>query len=133
VHEHEAIAEIHKRLEKSKYAFFPVVNAQGKYLGLLTADIIQEASETQKPDKFVSNIVVAKDLLYRSGLKVPAILAEDSLTATAGIFAHFPCVPAVSEEGRVEGLLFVHSVRLAYDREVARRSLSVSPRLGASK
>jgi CIC family chloride channel protein len=124
VHEHEPVAELHARLLKSPYAFLPVVNSQGVYLGLLTADTIQEAWEAQHPEKIVSKLVGAKDLLYRSGLKVPCIRASDRLTASAGLFQNFPCVPVVADDGRVAGLLFVHSVRLAYDREVARRSLS---------
>jgi CIC family chloride channel protein len=119
VHEHEPVPGVYQRLLKSPYAFLPVVNSQGKYLGLLTADVIFEAwQETSK----VSH---AKDLLYRSGFKVPSIGAHDNLAASAGIFHDFPCVPAVDENRQVVGLLFVYSVRLAYDREMAKRSLAV--------
>jgi CIC family chloride channel protein len=125
VHEHQDVADIYQSLQKSPYAFLPVVTTQGKYLGILTADVIQEAWDTREPDQIVSKLVGAKDLLYRSKLKVSPIQENDSLSASAGIFRDFPCVPVVSDEDRVVGLLFVHSVRLAYDREVARRSLSV--------
>jgi H+/Cl- antiporter ClcA len=135
IHEHEPVAAIYQRLLKSSYAFLPVVSSQGKYLGLLTADVILEAwqesskSESTGPvkstEEVVSSLVVAKDLLYRSGLKVPSIGAHDNLAASAGIFQEFPCVPAVDEDRRVVGMLFVYSVRLAYDREMAKRSLAV--------
>ena len=136
VHEHEPVAGVYQKLLKSPYAFLPVVNSQGKYSGLLTADVILEAwqetskaSEKTAPEKtteeVVSSLVVAKDLLYRSGFKVPSIGAHDNLAASAGIFQDFPCVPAVDENRQVVGLLFVHSVRLAYDREMAKRSLAV--------
>jgi CIC family chloride channel protein len=131
--EHEQVIDVYQRLLKSPYAFLPVVNAKGKYLGLLTADVIMEAwQETSRAidqgsitstEQVVSSLVVAKDLLYRSGFKVPSIRAEDTLAASAGIFHDFPCVPAVDEQGQVVGLLFVYSVRLAYDREMAKRSL----------
>lgn len=129
VHEHEPVAELYQRVLKSPYAFLPVVNSQGTYLGLLTADIIQEAYESQDeskdPTEVLSKLVGAKDLLYRSGFKVPYIMASDRLSASAGLFRDFPCVPVVADDMRVVGLLFVHTVRLAYDREVARRSLSL--------
>ena len=125
VHEHEPVSELYQRVLKSPYAFLPVVNSQGIYLGLLTADIIQEAYESQDPSQVLSKLVGAKDLLYRSGLKVPFVLASDRLSASAGLFRDFPCVPVVADDRRVVGLLFVHTVRLAYDREVARRSLSL--------
>jgi H+/Cl- antiporter ClcA/CBS domain-containing protein len=129
VHEHEPVSELYQRVLKSPYAFLPVVNSQGVYLGLLTADIIQEAYESQYSGKeqadVLSKLIGAKDLLYRSGLKVPYILASDRLSASAGLFTDFPCVPVVADDKRVVGLLFVHTVRLAYDREVARRSLSL--------
>jgi chloride channel protein, CIC family len=136
VHEHEPVLGVYERLLKSPYAFLPVVNSQGKYLGLLTADVILEAwQETSKTEstghaktteEVVSSLVVAKDLLYRSGFKVPSIQAQDNLTASAGIFHDFPCVPAVDEDQQVIGLLFVYSVRLAYDREMAKRSLAMA-------
>jgi hypothetical protein len=42
------------------------------------------------------------------------------------MFQDIPCVPVLNSDGQVEGLLFVHHVRLAYEREMARRSLRIS-------
>jgi CIC family chloride channel protein len=132
VHEHEPVAELFARLTRSPYAFLPVVNSQGIYMGLLTADMIQEAWKRQSSAAAggspLAKLVGAKDLLYRSGLKIPSVRAGDRLSASAGVFKEMPCVPVVTEDQRVVGLLFVYNVRLSYDQEVARRSLSFESR-----
>lgn len=126
VHEQEPVSEIYPRLIQSRYPFLPVVNAQGHYTGLLTVDLIQEAwrSQSGHSNSPLSKLLEAKDLLYRGGLKGPTIKVSERLSATAGLFDSAPCVPVLSDEGRVVGLLFIHNVRLAYDREMARRSLT---------
>lgn len=125
VHEQEPISELHARTLKARYPFMPVVNAQGFYLGLLTVDMIQDAwlsqAQTARP---LSQLLEAKDILYRSGFKPPIVKMNDRLSDSLGIFDKIPCVPVLGEDRRVAGLLFVYSVRLAYDREVARRSFT---------
>jgi CIC family chloride channel protein len=131
VHEHEPVSELYARLMRSPYAFLPVVNSQGVYMGLLTADMIQDAWKRQSSassDSPLSKLVGAKDLLYKTGMKIPSVRAGDRLSASNGVFKEMPCVPVVTEDQRVVGLLFVYNVRLAYDREVARRSLSFENR-----
>lgn len=131
VHEHEPVAELFARLMRSPYAFLPVVSSQGIYMGLLTADMIQDAWKHQSSGEKSSplaKLVGAKDLLYKSGMKVQSVRAGDRLSASAGVFKEMPCVPVVTEDQRVVGLLFVYNVRLSYDREVARRSLSFESR-----
>jgi hypothetical protein len=89
--------------------------------------MIQEAWRTQDPrtsNSPLNNLLGAKDLLYRSGFKTKTLKANDRLSSTTGIFEEVPCVPVLTDDGRVQGLLFVHNVRLAYDREVGRRSLT---------
>jgi len=132
VHEHDPIAEIHTRLIRSKYPFLPVLTSQGNYKGLLTIDMIQEAWDAQEIAALSSSnsplikFLEAKDLLYRAGSSVaPTIRVSERLSQTAGLFDESPCIPVLSDDGRVVGLLFVYNVRLAYDREVARRSLVV--------
>lgn len=126
VHEQEPVAELYNRLLNSKYPFFPVVNTQGTYAGLLTFDRIQEAWQSQESsvtsNSPLSKLLEAKDLLYRSGTKAPVVKVTDRLTAAIILFRHVPCVAVVSEDGRVVGLLFNHCVRLAYDQEIMRRS-----------
>jgi H+/Cl- antiporter ClcA len=131
VHEHEPVTELYTRLMRSPYAFLPVVNSQGIYLGLLTADMIQEAwlrQSTSGMNSPLSRLVGAKDLIYKTRSKVASVRAGDRLSASVGVFNDMPCVPVVTEDQRVVGLLFVYNVRLAYDREVARRSLSFENR-----
>ncbi len=133
-HEQEPVASLYTRLLRSRYPFLPVVSTQGIYVGLLTADMVQEAWNSQlihgenksEKDHSLARLLEAKDLLYRSGFKPPQVRGSDRLSATVGIFEDIPCVPVLGEDRRVIGLLFVHNVRLAYERELGRRSLSTS-------
>jgi CIC family chloride channel protein len=118
VRDQAPLSELHAVMLKSRYPFLPVVNAEGVYQGLLTVDMVQEAYQAQ-----AHRLLEAKDLLIRAKSRVTTVLASDKLTAGVGIFGTSPCVAVVNETGRVAGLLFAYSVRLAYDREVARRSL----------
>lgn len=124
VHEHDAVADIYERLLASKYPFLPVVNAGGAYTGLLTADMVEEAWEAQESSGApLTKLLEAKDLLYRSGQKTQPIHVDDRLTVTVGLFGNTPVIPVVGDDRRVVGLLFNYNVRIAYDREVARRAL----------
>jgi len=120
VHEQEPISELQERILKARYPFLPVVNTQGIFSGLLTIDMVQDSSHFP-----VAKVLEAKDLLYRSGFKSPTVKAGDRLSAVVGFFDEAPCIPVLADDGRVQGLLFVYSVRLAYDREVTKRSFSI--------
>lgn len=141
--EHESIYELHSRLRPDRYPFVPVVNANGGYIGLLTAEQIERAYSSYKeheqgkgvasgntPEATINKsklslttLFEVKDLLYLSGLKVASVKSSDNLSVTIGLFRAIPCLPALSDDGKVEGLLFAYNVRLAYDKEVARRSM----------
>ncbi len=125
VHEHEPVSGIHARLARARYPFLPVVNAQGAFVGMLTVDMVQEAWRRQSAasNSPLSNLLEAKDLLYRYGGVAPSFKISDKLSASHGVFDRLPCVPVLSDDNKVVGLLFVYNVRLAYDREVARRSM----------
>jgi CBS domain-containing protein len=128
VQEHESLAEVYRVLRKSHYPFLPVVNAQGIYAGLLTADIIEEAchsavSQASSGKAPISKLLEAKDILYRLGSQVPTIGADDKLATTIGLFERTAVMPVLGSGRQVEGLLFDYGVRIAYDREVARKSL----------
>ncbi|OFZ73976.1 MAG: hypothetical protein A3K03_06945 [Bdellovibrionales bacterium RIFOXYD1_FULL_44_7] len=104
-----------------------MTNAADKYVGLLTADMIQEGWQLQDPlasNSPLSKLLEAKDLLYRLGFKVPTIKISDHISITSRYFELIPCVPVLSDDNKVMGLLFAHNVRLAYDREVAKRALA---------
>lgn len=132
VFEYDSIKELHAKFLKSRYPFMPVLGPQGQYQGLLTVDMMQEAWSMQKKtaqsNPGLSRLIEAKDLLYRVGYKTPSVRISDKLSSASGLFESTPCVPVVTEDNRVVGLLFVYNVRLAYEREVARRSLELEKR-----
>ena len=128
VHEEEPVAKLYERLLVSRYPFLPVVDSKDQYIGLLTADMVQEGWRAHDPvtsHSPLSKLLEAKDLLYRSGFRSPIIKVDERLSVTQGMFEENPCVAVLDDGKRVVGLLFVYNVRLAYDREVARRSLSL--------
>ena len=127
VHEQETVKDLQTRIIHARYPFLPVVNTQGIYLGLLTLDSVPEVSKDQAgepAESSLSKLVEAKDLLYRSRYRSPFVRWGDRLSDVVDVFEELPCIPVLAEDNRVVGLLFIHNVRLAYDREVARRSFS---------
>lgn len=126
VQEHESVSELRSTLLRSRYPFLPVVKGQGVYAGLLTIDMVQEAWRTEKSvvsNSPLANLLEVKDLLYRSGFKTETVKVGDRLSTATDLLNDYPCIPVLGEGGKIQGMLFVHNVRLAYDREVARRSL----------
>ncbi|MCC7442141.1 MAG: chloride channel protein [Bdellovibrionales bacterium] len=126
VGEHEPVAKLQQILADSKYPFLCVITAAGKYVGLLTADVVHAAARepSREGGAPLQELLEAKDLIYRAGVRVQPVRMEDSLVVTSGVFHRTPVVPVVGEELRVAGLLFDHNVRIAYEQEVARRSLA---------
>lgn len=129
VHEKESVADLQIRILNARYPFLLVVNTQGVFVGMLTLDAIQTALKSEAQ---LSKLLEAKDLLYwsgRRGFKSLTVKSSDKLSEIGSVFDDMPCAPVVGEEGRVVGLIFSHGVRLAYDREVARRSFSANQRV----
>jgi CBS domain-containing protein len=126
IHEEEPVNDVPARLLASRYPFLPVVRADGAYTGLVTVDMVHERILETVATPEVSRLFEVKDLLYSSGFKTRTLRADDALSAAQGMFQDIPCVPVLNSDGQVEGLLFVHHVRLAYEREMARRSLRIS-------
>lgn len=125
VYEHDLVRELSEKFLNSRHPFLPVVNSNGAYVGLLTLDLIQEGISNPKgTDAFFE----VKDLLYKSAPtkkdRVRTVRDTDSLSQTSGTFGDRSCVAVLDADGKVVGLLFSYSVRAAYDREVARRSLA---------
>ncbi len=123
VEEHETVTVLHEKLMASRYPFLPVVDRQGRFLGVLTLDLIEEAWESQGPvsaNSPLAKLLEARDLLYRSRVKTPTATPADPLTSVTALFEEYPCVPVLDSSRKVAGLLFVHNVRLAYDREMGR-------------
>jgi H+/Cl- antiporter ClcA len=125
VQEKDAMGDVHSKMLMSRYPFLPVVNSSGVYRGLLSIDMVQDAyrSERQRPGVSLNRLLEAKDLLYRGVSPAPTVRENEKLSLSAGAFDDAPCIPVLSEDGKVVGLLFSHSIRVAYDREIARRSL----------
>lgn len=129
IREHEAVSELQDRLGRSRYPFLPVVRAGGEFVGLLTLDMVQEAWHTDKTvtaPSSLSKLLEVKDLLYRTGFKVPPVRGDQKLSDIFSLLQTYPCLPVIGEEEKVLGLLFVQNVRQAYDREVVRRSLELA-------
>ena len=120
VRDHDRLEALKEILATSKYPFLPVTNSKKKFVGLLSAGMIEEAEEHGKS----ARLLEAKDLLYRNKQELPFVSIEDDLTHASGIFTRTPVVPVLDEKKEVVGLLFTHHVRIAYDQEVAKRSLA---------
>jgi H+/Cl- antiporter ClcA len=121
--ENDLVRDLTDKFLNSKHPFLPVVNRKGEYVGLLTLDMIQDGfSSARGSDAFFE----VKDLLYKSKIKLKTVRETDALSQTSGSFGDHSCVAVVNAEARVVGLLFSYSIRAAYDREVARRSLADS-------
>lgn len=125
VHEQEPLVELYGRIQKARYPFLPVVNSEGVYLGLLTIDMIQEGWHAREGIATgpLSKLVEAKDLLYSTGFKAPTVQVNEKVSQIPHLFEDIPCLPVLGEDRKIQGLLFVHNLRLAYDREMARRAL----------
>ncbi|OFZ79986.1 MAG: hypothetical protein A2583_06770 [Bdellovibrionales bacterium RIFOXYD1_FULL_53_11] len=127
VAQQEPVSGIYSRLAGMSYPFIPVISANGGYVGMLTADMVQESWRVHKPSSSespLSKLLEAKDLLYRSKVKVPAVRLTDKLNTVARMLGETPCLPVVDENGKMVGLLFAYNVRLVYEREVERRAIT---------
>lgn len=128
--DHEMISDVRSALSKSPYPFVVVVNNRGGYVGLLSEDEVSSASAREpiqdrmnyKPlGPILKRFVEAKDLIYRAGRKVPSVKLDDTLDSLGSVFQYTPVVAVTDERQKVVGFLFVHEVRIAYDRELARK------------
>lgn len=116
----QPLAEIVASLGQSKYPFLVVLDDQGCYAGLLTADLIEEEwKQNQENAKFIEGT----DLLYKSAIDFSPVHERDSLSISNHLFDESPVIPVTTDGNRVAGLLFAYNVRIAYDREVGHRSM----------
>lgn len=116
----ESLTELQQRMQKSKYPFLPVIGQNSKYMGILTADIVEHALTEMSAQSLSLD---AKDLLFRSGSRPKTIHVDSHLDIASEWFEETPIVPVLADGDKIVGLLFVHNVRIAYDREVANRFL----------
>ncbi len=118
------VADLRKSILKSSYPFIPVTNRDGVYQGLLTADVFM----VKASDPRVDSLLEVKDLVYRNAMEAPTVLESDPLASGMKWFSEFPCIPVLGSDQKLKGLLFDSFARLAYDREVARRSFEFMPK-----
>jgi H+/Cl- antiporter ClcA len=128
--DHEPILNLIQRMESLHHPFFPVIDHQGKFIGMTTLDDVMDAHDqtggrSSETSGALGGLLEVKDLLYRAGWRSPTVLASQPLSTVQELFEETPCLPVLNDERRVVGLLFVHQVRLAYDREVGRRTLGL--------
>ena len=135
VRDNEDLDALYQTLKRSPYPFVPVVDRKGAYLGILTADVIEEAWEFQAKSmegteaRSVAKILEAKDLLYGThASRLRTVQAAQALSELSNVFDHTPVLPVVDESGEMRGLIFAHDTRIAYDAELARQSLQLSIR-----
>ena len=125
----DSVILLHEKIERSPYPFIPVVDAKDRFMGILTLEMIQEKLRFQKESggrDGISELIEAKDMLYRSGFPSSTIGIDEVLSATTGRFNDIPCLTVLDREGQVVGLLLVYHVRLAYDQEMIRRSFKTT-------
>lgn len=130
VYQNETVDQLYSALMKSDVPFLPVVDLHTKYIGLLSADVIEQAWRSQIEEGGeahaktpLSKLLEAKDLLYRSKEEVPSVHADQKLSEVVGFLQASPVLVVVNDQHRLLGLLFDFGIRIVYDQEVARRSL----------
>jgi CIC family chloride channel protein len=115
VSEIDSLSTVHSQFFKSRYPFLPVLNSQGFPRGVLSIDMLHQIP--------ASEVLEAKDLMYRNRMTYSSLKANERLSASTVLFETSPCILVLGEDLRVVGLLFSSEVRLAYERELTRRSL----------
>lgn len=131
VDEKQVVGALRPRTVRARYPFIPVLGEEGRFSGLLTIDLIEQAcremvnGKNDNSGKALSDLFQVKDLLYRSGFSARVVREHETLAVASATFGNAPCLPVLDHDDRLVGLLFVHHVRLAYEREVTRRSLAV--------
>ena len=122
--ETDTMEDLRRNLGTFRYPFLPVVDAHGCYLGLLTVDILEDPFWHQMNAQ-TFKLLQMKDLLRKLSSTFPTVQVSDSLEKVLSYFHDLPCVCVLDAQKKVVGLLFIHGVRLAYERQSAREALSM--------
>lgn len=124
----DLVSELRPKVIRSRYPYLPVINSQGVYQGVLTFDRVLDAWETGagaiSSHTSLLRLLEVKDLLYRSGVSIPTVREDQSLSEVNHLLKKYPCLVVLDAQGEVSGLLLVPNVRQAYDREVIRKQMS---------
>lgn len=117
--EDTSLKDVIQRIKEAPYPFVTIINRREEYVGIVAVGVVEEAAREDSNLKLLE----AKDLLVRQKIKVRPLWLDDHLGATTGIFDRSPVIPVIDRKRRPVGLLFAHHVRIAYDREIERRSI----------
>jgi predicted transcriptional regulator len=100
-----------------RWSWFPVVDAAGRFLGILRQDQVDESVATGTPALPVSELVADEEAeQYRIGIDQPleALLGSEGLRSLGALMA-------VDPEGRLRGVVTVEQVRRALAAVVPAR------------
>ena len=94
------------------YPWFPVVDASGRLVGLVTREAAESVPEAARAGRAVASVMAADSDAERSGLRVGL---EEPLEALLGLdgLARLGAIMAVDPEGRLRGIVTVDQVRRA--------------------
>ncbi len=126
VSEDEKLMDVKARLDKFDFPLIPIVSRQLKFLGFITADLVDEfLKESEEPGQknSIESELNARDLFHRYGIRSTPVRGDDTLAEANGHFNELPCAAVVGSRGELQGMLFAFQVRSAYDQELEKRSL----------
>lgn len=94
------------------YPWFPVVDASGRLVGLVTREAAESVPEAVRPGRAVASVMAADSGSERSGLRVGLEEPLETLLGLDGL-ARLGAIMAVDPEGRLRGIVTVDQVRRA--------------------
>jgi Zn-dependent protease len=94
------------------YPWFPVVDAYGRLVGLVTREAAESVPEPVRPSRTVASVMAADSGGERSGLQVGLEEPLETLLGLDGL-ARLGAIMAVDPDGRLRGIVTVDQVRRA--------------------
>jgi Zn-dependent protease len=92
-----------------RWPWFPVVDATGRFLGLVSREGVEKVPDALREGSSVSQVMVAdSDRTYRIGIDEPL----ETLLASEGL-QRLGAIMAVDEEGKLRGVVTLEQVRRA--------------------
>ncbi len=94
-----------------RWPWFPVVDGEGRFVGLITLDSVESMPEALRPGRIVSSVMAA-DGDANSSLRVDADEPLEELLGREGLI-RLGAIMAVDAEGRLRGVVTAGDVRRA--------------------
>jgi CBS domain-containing protein len=92
-----------------RWPWFPVVDATGRFLGLVSREGVEEVPDALREGSSVSQVMVAdSERTYRIGVDEPL----ESLLASEGL-QRLGAIMAVDDDGKLRGVVTLDQVRRA--------------------